>query len=122
MKRTLVALPLLLCACAPSLAERYAAGNAALSDGEGAMYFVIISPRLQAALNECIPPGSRGASKLVVLVADVDVTGNARNLDVTPHSAGTDCVRERLTARPLPKPPLTPGQDRFPIGLKIETK
>ena len=104
-----------------SLADRYATGNKALSEKDGPMYFVVISPRLQAALNECIPPGSKGASPLIVLVADVDAAGMAHDLDITPHSAGTDCVRERLTSKPLPRPPLAPGAERFPIGLKIET-
>lgn len=121
-KRLLPLLAALAAACTPSLAERYAAGNSALSTSEGAMYFVVISPRLQSALNECIPPGTPGAAPVVVLVADVDASGAAHDLDVTPHSAGTRCVRQRLAEQPLPRPPLAPGATRFPIGLKIETK
>ena len=120
-------LPLLLTAtlaagCGSSLATRYETGNQALSDGDGAMYFVMISPRLQLALNECIPKGTPGASPVLVLVADVDAGGNATNLDIEPDTPGTDCVAQRLTERPLPKPPLRAGAATFPIGLRIETR
>ena len=120
-------LPLLLtatlaAACGSTLATRYETGNQALSDGDGAMYFVVISPRLQLALNECIPKGTPGASPVLVLVADVDAGGNATNLDIEPDTPGTDCVAQRLTERPLPKPPLRAGAATFPIGLRIETR
>jgi hypothetical protein len=115
-------LSLVLVACGPSLATRYETGNRALSHGDGAMYFVVISPRLQAALNDCIPPGTPGASPMLVVVADVDAAGNASNLEVHPASPGSDCVRERLTREPLPKPPLPPGAETFPVGLRIDTK
>lgn len=120
-------LPLLLpaalaAACGPSLATRYEVGNQALSAGAGAMYFVLISPRLQLALNECIPRGTPGASPMLVLVADVDAAGIATNLDIEPDSPGTDCVAQRLIERPLPKPPLRAGAATFPIGLRIETE
>ncbi len=123
MTRALVAaLGLALGACGPSLATRYEVGNQALSHGDGAMYFVVISPRLQAALNECIPSGTRGASPMLMVVADVDADGNAPNLRVEPDSPGSDCVRQRLTGKPLPRPPLKPGAKTFPVGLRIETK
>ena len=124
MKRGVLAgaLTLALGGCGPGFAARYEAGNQALSDGDGAMYFIVISPRLQQALNSCIPAGTPGASKVLVLVADVDAAGQARNLDIEPDSAGTDCVREQLSARPLAKPPLAPGATTFPIGLRIDTR
>lgn len=123
MGRTLVALlPLILAACGPSLATRYEAGNQALSHGDGAMYFVVISPRLQRALNDCIPPGTPAASPMLMVVADVDAEGNAPNLQVEPDSPGSACVRRRLTEQPLPRPPLKPGTKSFPIGLRIDTK
>jgi hypothetical protein len=112
----------ILAACGPSLATRYEAGNQALSHGDGAMYFVVISPRLQQALNECIPSGTAGASPMLMVVADVDAGGNAPNLEVHPESAGSECVQQRLTENPLPKPPLKPGATSFPIGLRIDTK
>ena len=118
----LVALALALAACGPSLAMRYENGNRALSHGDGAMYFVVISPRLQAALNECIPPGTPGASPMLMVVADVDAEGNAPNLQVEPDSPGSDCVRRRLTEKPLPRPPLKPGAKTFPVGLRVDTK
>lgn len=108
--------------CGPSLATRYEAGNQALSHGDGAMYFVVISPRLQQALNECIPPGTPGASPMLMVVADVDADGNAPNLEVRPKSIGSDCLQQRLSENPLPKPPLKPGATSFPIGLRIDTK
>jgi hypothetical protein len=117
-----VLLTLALPACGPSLATRYEEGNRALSWGEGAMYFVVISPVLQAALNECIPAGTANASPVLVLVADVDAHGMAQGLDVEPESAGTDCLAQRLRDKPLPKPPLAEGKTSFPIGLRIETK
>jgi hypothetical protein len=117
---------LLLClaanACGPGLAARYETGNRALSTGDGALYFLRISPALQRALNDCIPSGTPGASPVLVLVADVDADGVARNLVLEPQSPGTDCVAQRLTATPLPKPPLAPGAESFPVGLRIETK
>lgn len=116
-----LALPMLH-GCGPSLAVRYEEGNRALSWGDGAMYFVVISPVLQKALNECIPTGTPGASPVLVLVADVDALGMARDLDVEPDSPGTDCLAQRLAANPLPKPPLAEGKASFPIGLRIETK
>lgn len=123
MPRLPLLLPALLAAgCGAGLAERYETGNRALSAGDGAMYFVVISPRLQAALNECIPPGTPGVSPMLVLVADVDADGIARNLDVEPDSPGTDCVRQLLLERPLPEPPLAAGASTFPIGLRIDTK
>lgn len=119
-------LPLLLglgvAACGAGLAERYEAGNRALSVGDGAMYFVVISPILMRVLNTCIPPGTPGASPMLVLVADVDADGNARNLKVEPDSPGSDCVQRQLTEKPLPKPPLAAGASTFPIGLRIDTK
>jgi hypothetical protein len=123
LPRTFIALlPPVLVACGPSLATRYETGNVALSHGDGAMYFVVISPRLQAALNDCIPPGTPGASPMLVVVADVDAQGNAANLEVRPNSPGSECLRQQLTERPLPKPPLKPGAETFPIGLRIDTK
>ena len=113
---------LALAACGAGLAERYEAGNRALSVGDGAMYFVVISPILQRALNTCIPPGTPGASPMLVLVADVEADGTARNLKVEPDSPGTDCVRRTLTEKPLPRPPLAAGASAFPIGLRIDTK
>jgi hypothetical protein len=115
-------LPLVLTACGPGLAARYAAGNAALSTGDGPMYFVVIAPALQRALNHCIPPGTPGASPMLVVVADIDASGSAANLDVEPDSPGSDCVRRELRAAQLPKPPLAPGATSFPIGLRIETQ
>ncbi|MGH8480907.1 MAG: hypothetical protein ACRES8_00420 [Nevskiaceae bacterium] len=121
--RRLCCLPVLLAsACGPSLATRYETGNRALSAGDGAMYFVVLSPLLQRALNDCIPAGTPGASPVLVLVADVDAAGVAWNLDVEPDSPGTDCLERRLTEKPLPRPPLAAGATRFPIGLRIETK
>ena len=117
-----LALTLTLTACGPTLATRYAAGNAALSTGEGPVYFVVIAPLLQQALNRCIPMGTPGASPTLVVVADVDAAGRAQDLDIEPDSPGTDCVARALLEKPLPKPPLAPGQASFPIGLKIEAK
>lgn len=111
-----------LAACAPGLAERYGAGNRALSTGEGAMYFVVLAPVLQQALNECIPAGLPGASPVLVVVADVDAAGAARAVRAEPDSSGTDCLERRLAETPLPRPPLQPGQDSFPIGLRISTR
>ena len=123
MSRALAALlPLALVACGPSLATRYEAGNQALSHDDGAMYFVVISPVLQRALNDCIPPGTPGASPMLVVVADIDALGNAANLEVQPNSPGSECVRRYLTGKPFPKPPLKPGATTFPIGLRIDTK
>jgi hypothetical protein len=115
-------LSLALAACGPSLATRYDVGNQALSHGDGAMYFVVISPRLRDALNGCIPPGTPGVSPVLMVVADVDAEGNAPNLRVEPDSPGSDCVRQRLTEKPLPRPPLKPGAKTFPVGLRIDTK
>lgn len=111
-----------LAACGPSLATRYEVGNRALSDGDGALYFIVISPRLMQALNECIPAGTQGASPVLVLVADVPYSGVPQDLDIEPDSPGTRCVEQRLTERPLPRPPLQAGSATFPIGLRIETK
>jgi len=124
MRRLLTVLmpSLVLQSCGPSLATRYEDGNRALSTGDGAMYFVVISPILQKALNTCIPAGTQGASPMLVLVADVDASGTAANLDVEPDSPGTECLRRHLTEKPLPKPPLAPGAGSFPIGLRIDTK
>lgn len=115
-------LALTIAACGPSLAARYETGNRALSWGDGAMYFVVISPVLQRALNECIPAGTPGASPVLMVVADVDAGGNAPNLEVHPPSPGSDCVQRRLSEQPLPKPPLKPGATSFPIGLRIDTR
>jgi hypothetical protein len=115
--------PLLaLAACGPTLATRYETGNDALSGADGAMYFLMISPRLQRALNECIPAGTPGASPVLVIVADVAADGSAHNLDVEPDSPGTDCLARRLTEHPLPRPPLAPGATSFPIGLRVDTR
>lgn len=119
---TLALLATSLAACGPDFATRYGAGNAALSSSEGAVYLVVISPILQNALNTCIPHGLKGASPVIVIVADVDATGSARNLDIEPDSPGTDCLAADLAGRALPKPPIAAGQQAFPIGLKIETR
>ena len=111
-----------LAGCLGGFTERYARGNAALSTDEGAVYLVVISPILQQALNHCIPEGTPGASRVIVLVADVNRDGYAEGIDVEPDSGGTACLEQQLYGRLLPKPPLRPGEDRFPVGLKIETK
>lgn len=108
--------------CGPDLATRYETGNNALSVGDGAMYFVVISPVLQRVLNQCIPPGMPGASPTLMILADVDAAGTAQNLVVRPDSPGTDCVFQQLGEKPLPKPPLKAGAATFPIGLRIDTK
>lgn len=113
---------LLVAACGASLGARYETGNRALSDGDGALYFLMISPRLLQALNACIPSGTRGASPTLVVVADVTAAGQAQNVDVEPDSPGTDCLVQRLTERPLPPPPVASGAQTFPIGLRIDTK
>lgn len=105
-----------------SLADRYAAGNAALSTDEGAVYFVVLAPRLQAALNGCIPPGTAGASPVLLIVADVDADGAARNLAVEPDSPGSECVREELSRRSLPRPPAVAAGQTYPIGIRIDTR
>lgn len=120
------ALPWLLCGalagCGPGLAARYAEGNRALSSGDGPTYFVVLGPLLQGALNRCIPPGLAGASPTLVLVADVDAAGAAANVEVTPDSPGSDCLRRELSQARLPRPPLAPGATTFPIGLRIDTQ
>jgi hypothetical protein len=115
-------LTLAVSACGPGLATRYEDGNRALSAGEGAMYFVVISPLLQQALNACIPAGTANASPMLVLVADVDRAGGVHDLDIEPDSAGTACVEERLMLKPWPKPPLAEGAKEFPVGLRIDTR
>ena len=123
MRRLPCLLPVLLAsACGPGLATRYETGNRALSGTDGAMYFLMISPALQRALNECIPAGTAEASPVLVLVADVDAAGVVSNLDVEPDSPGTDCLQRRLTEKPWPRPPLAAGATSFPIGLRIDTK
>lgn len=117
MRRALPLVSLALAACGPGLADRYAIGNAALSSDEGAMYFVVMAPALQLALNECIPPGLAGASPTLVIVAEVSSSGEPLGLDVEPDSPGTACVEQRLRGG-LPRPP----RDKFPIGLKVETR
>jgi hypothetical protein len=120
------ALPWLLCGalagCGPGLATRYAEGNHALSTGDGPMYFVVLGPLLQGALNRCIPPGLPGASPTLVLVADVDAAGVAADVAVEPASPGSACLRRELAQMRLPKPPLAPGAASFPIGLRIDTQ
>jgi hypothetical protein len=120
--RSILPFALLLAGCGASMGARYEAGNHALSDGDGALYFLMISPRLQRALNECIPPGTPGASPVLVLVADVAASGRMQDVDVEPDSPGTECFVQRLTERPLPPPPVAAGAASFPIGLRIETK
>lgn len=122
MRSLLPLLVLFMSACGPGLAARYETGNRALSTDDGAMYFLRISPALQRALNDCIPTGTPGASPVLVLVADVDADGVARNVDVEPESPGTDCLAQRLAEKPLPRPPLAAGAVTFPVGLRIETK
>lgn len=122
LKPLLHVLPALLTACGPGLAARYAAGNQALSSGDGPMYFVVIAPALQRALNHCIPPGTTGASPVLVIVADIDAAGSAANIDVEPDSPGSACLQRELRAAQLPRPPLAPGATSFPIGLRIDTQ
>jgi hypothetical protein len=122
MRAPTLLLVLFVAACSPSLATRYETGNNALSSTDGAMYFLMISPRLQRALNECIPTGTPGASPVLVIVADVAADGTAQNFDVEPDSPGTDCLEQRLTAQPLPRPPLAAGATSFPVGLRIDTR
>lgn len=109
-----------LAACGPGLAARLAEGNRALSEGDGPAYFVVLGPVLHEALNRCIPPGTAGASPLLVVVADVGADGRATGVDVQPDSPGRDCLRRALAQAQLPKPPLAPGAASFPIGLRID--
>lgn len=111
---------LLAASCVGGLAERYEAGNRALSTGDGPMYSVIIAPVLQEALNGCIPAGTAGASRVLMILADIEASGMARNVVVEPDSPGSHCVKERLGQSRFRAPPLQPGQSSFPIGLRIE--
>jgi hypothetical protein len=122
MKPAALAVCCALAGCGPGFAARYAAGNHALSSSEGAMYFVVLGPVLQQALNQCIPPGTAGAAPVLVVVADVDAAGAASAVDVEPDSPGTGCLRDQLRERRLPRPPLQQGVEYFPIGLRIDTK
>lgn len=121
MNRLLALAALLAAGCTPGLAERYGAGNRALSTSEGAVYFVVLGPILQRALNDCIPLGTPGAAPLLVVVADIDAAGNAHRVRVEPESPGSECVQTTLARTPLPTPPLAPGQAYFPIGLRVDT-
>lgn len=117
------ALPLavaLLVGCA-SHADRYEAGNKALSEGDGLMYSVVIAPVLQEALNDCIPSGTEGAAPMLMVLADVLPDGAPTNVVVEPDSKGSGCLKERIEASRFFKPPLEPGQESFPIGVRIET-
>lgn len=111
-----------LTGCLGAFTDRYERGNAALSTAEGAVYLVVLSPRLQQALNDCIPAGTPGASPVIVLVANVNPDGHAEDIDVEPDSPGTACFERELAGRPLTRPPLKPGEKVFPIGLKIESR
>ena len=115
-------LSLALCGCLGAFTERYARGNAALSTNDGAVYLVVLSPVLQQVLNLCIPPGTPEAAPVLVLVANVNAEGYARDIAIKPDSAGTTCVERALRDRTLPKPPLKNAETLFPIGLKIESR
>jgi hypothetical protein len=115
-----VPLAVSLAACGPTLAMRYEAGNRALSTNEGAMYFVVISPILQRALNDCIPAHEPSPSPTLVFVADIDPAGQPLRVDVEPPSKGTDCMERELGGATFPKPPLAPGEKSFPVGLRID--
>lgn len=112
----------LLAGCATPFAERFAAGSRAMNTPEGAAYLILIGPRLQRALNACIPTGTAGASPTLVLVADVQPSGQALAVDVEPDGPGTGCLVDDLAGEPLALPPLKPGQAVLPVGLKIETR
>lgn len=120
-RRAAVLLAFLVSACAPGLAERYEAGNRALSAGDGLMYSVVIAPVLQEALNTCIPEGTAGAAPVLMILADIGANGLAHGVVVRPESPGSDCVRERIEQSRFHKPPLGPGQASFPIGLRVES-
>lgn len=111
---------LLASACAASLAERYETGNQALSSGKGLMYSVVIAPVLQEALNTCIPEGTDGSAKVLMILADIGANGLASNVVVRPDSPGSACVRERIEESRFHRPPLQDGQAQFPIGLRVE--
>lgn len=120
MRALALAASLLAASCGAGLAERYEAGNQALSTGDGPMYSVIIAPVLQEALNTCIPEGTDGAAPVLMILADIGANGLARNVLVEPESPGADCVRERIEQSRFHRPPLAPGQATFPIGLRVE--
>lgn len=123
MRTTVALLTLaLFSSCSAPFADRFAAGSAAMNTPEGAAYLVIIGPRLQRALNACIPPGTTGASPTLVLVAEVEPSGQATRVDVEPDGPGTRCLTAELGGDPLPMPPLKEGQARLPLGLKIVTR
>ena len=84
------------------------------------MYSVIIAPVLQDALNTCIPKDTPGASKVLMVLADIGENGLATDVVVQPDSPGSDCVRERIEQSRFHRPPLAAGQASFPIGLRIE--
>ncbi len=120
MRRGMSLAACLLVSCTAGLAERYQAGNQALSTGDGPMYSVIIAPVLQDALNTCIPEGTPGAAPVLMILADIEANGMARNVEVRPDSPGADCVRQRMEQSRFHKPPLASGQATFPIGLRID--
>lgn len=122
MRTSLLLLAAVLLSACTSFADRFAAGSAAMNTPEGAAYLVIIGPRLQRALNACIPPGTAGASPTLALVAEVEPSGQATNVDVEPDGPGTECLTAELGGNPLPMPPLKEGTAHLPLGLKIVTR
>jgi hypothetical protein len=120
MRSLLVALLVAFAAGCASLADRFERGNARMSTPAGLAYLVLMSPRLQQAMDLCMPPGTARPSPTLVLVADLDAAGAASNVRVEPSSEDSDCMREEFRRRGFPPPPLQPGEERYPVGLRID--
>lgn len=123
MRKTIFVFILCVCgtiSCATSLAARFEQGSQALSTGEGAAYFVRIGPILQDALNMCIPSSLRPPSKMIMVLADITQAGTATKVVVEPSSEGTRCVADQFSKARFPPPPMQPGEEIFPLGIRVD--
>ncbi|AXK71206.1 hypothetical protein DWG18_02170 [Lysobacter sp. TY2-98] len=126
MKTLLLCSTLLACnaaIAAPDFDARITAAKAAVATRPGFIYDTAMVPAIHHALVPCVPKGNdpaRGGD--FVLVADVDRSGRASNIDVRPASPLARCFARTFAALTLRPPPLVPGQARYPVVVEMLTK
>jgi hypothetical protein len=105
------------------IAERVAAGKAAMSKKETASYSQTVATRVGVLLQECALPGVEvaPADAQLTLVGDISATGQVSNIEATGGGAVATCLVAQLQKAPLPvvPPARIVGKKGFPLVVEM---
>jgi hypothetical protein len=103
--------------------QRIGAANFMQKTPQGAAYAQGFTPLVQAAIQSCIPPGTKppGSLGTFIFVANVTKVGEISAADVQPRSTVAACFAANFAQNHLPPPPL-PADARidYPIVVEVD--